>query len=878
MDHAYTAAVQEFIRVNGLWLIPFFPAMGALINLVFGAMIQKRWGKAPIHTVAVGTMVLSSLTALYFFLGKLLWLDPSQRFLLDEVFPMIDIGAVRVMMAFAMDPLGGVMAVMVTVVATAIHIYSTGYMHDEPSYWRFFGYLNLFCFSMLMLVLGDNFILMFFGWEGVGLCSYLLIGFWYKDRQKAACGMKAFVVNRIGDFGFIVGLFTLFWGLLGMWDSVPGEMAAVDKGDGRCVPVMTKPMPQKEPAHAHGDKAGHGGAHGALPAPQAALMASLTKGIIGTAHAADPKAGGHDKRARGGRQLGRCGERVKGQRFAVQGAVAVGQARQVYVGPTVSFRELRDQLAIEDKSGKRVIALSLSQKKLQFRLTKWLGGGVIAFPLLMLVTFGFFLGATGKSAQIPLYTWLPDAMAGPTPVSALIHAATMVTAGVYMVARLNFIFQLSPHGMTAVALVGGLTALFAATIGLFQYDIKKVLAYSTVSQLGYMFVGVGVGAYWVGIYHLLTHAFFKACLFLGSGSVIHGMHYVEHAHGHGHGEGGDKPRPSLRFAPDPADPQDMRNMGGLAKLMPSTRTTYLIACLAISGVPLFSGFYSKDEILWKAFANPNLMVPGWLIWAMCAVGAVCTAFYMFRSYYMTFYGRPPTEDHVKHVHESPRSMTWVLWFLAIGAVAISLIGSVFFVPAAIFHKTTWIESFLAPSTAAISDRFQGFWLDKEWMHNVTLEYGLMALSVVLAAVGIFGARFWYKDIAKTRDRMEWAKTNWRFIHRTVFNKYFVDEIYNATVVRGFMAISRGLAWFDLRVVDGLVNATSWGLRSVAAFFGAVDYKLVDGAVNGVADTVIGAGRRVRRVQSGRINAYVMGVAFGVVFLLFVVWFVGPQGR
>jgi NADH-quinone oxidoreductase subunit L len=226
---------------------------------------------------------------------------------------------------------------------------------------------------------------------------------------------------------------------------------------------------------------------------------------------------------------------------------------------------------------------------------------------------------------------------------------------------------------------------------------------------------------------------------------------------------------------------------------------------------------------------------------MCAVGAVCTAFYMFRSYYMTFYGRPPTEDHVKHVHESPRSMTWVLWFLAIGAVAISLIGSVFFVPAAIFHKTTWIESFLAPSTAAISDRFQGFWLDKEWMHNVTLEYGLMALSVVLAAIGIFGARFWYKDIAKTRDRMEWAKTNWRFIHRTVFNKYFVDEIYNATVVRGFMAISHG-------------------------------------AVNGVADTVIGAGRRVRRVQSGRINAYVMGVAFGVVFLLFVVWFVGPQGR
>jgi NADH-quinone oxidoreductase subunit L len=872
MDHAYTAAVQELVRVNGLWLIPFFPAMGALINLVFGALIQKRWGKAPIHTVAVGTMVLSSLTALYFFLGKLLWLDPSQRFMLDEVFPMIDIGAVRVMMAFAMDPLGGVMAVMVTVVATAIHIYSMGYMHDEPSYWRFFGYLNLFCFSMLMLVLGDNFILMFFGWEGVGLCSYLLIGFWYKDKQKAACGMKAFVVNRIGDFGFIVGLFTLFWGLLGMWDAVPGEMATVDKGDGRCVPVMTRPMPRKEThGGAHGAP-GHGGAHG-----------KLSLSLISTAHAAAGHeahgAGGHGGHAAGGRQLGRCGERKEGDRFAVQGAVAVGQTRQVYVGPTVSFRELRDQLSIEDPSitdprKRRVVATQLAEKKLQFRLFKWLGGGVIAFPLLMLVTFGFFLGATGKSAQIPLYTWLPDAMAGPTPVSALIHAATMVTAGVYMVARLNFIFQLSPAGMTAVALVGGLTALFAATIGLFQYDIKKVLAYSTVSQLGYMFVGVGVGAYWVGIYHLLAHAFFKACLFLGSGSVIHGMHWVQHAHGHGHGDGGDHPpRPSLRFAPDPADPQDMRNMGGLARLMPSTRTTYLIACFAISGIPLFSGFYSKDEILWKAFASGNLLIPGQIIWALCAVGALCTAFYMFRSYYMTFYGRAPTEEHKKHVHESPRSMTWVLWFLAIGAIAMSLVGSILFVPAAIFHKTTWIEGFLAPSTAAISDAFQGHWL-----HNVSLEYGLMALSVVLAATGILGARFWYKDIAKTRDRMEWAKTNWRFIHRTVFNKYFVDEIYNATVVRGFMALSRALAWFDLRIVDGLVNATSWGLRSLAAFFGAVDYKLVDGTVNGVADTVIGAGRRIRRVQSGRINAYVMGVAFGVVFLLFVVWFAGPTGR
>ena len=856
MTESYSAALQEIIRVNGLWLIPFFPAMGALINLLFGALIQKKWGKKPIHYVAVGTMVFSSLTALYLFFGKLLPLDPSQRFLLDEVFPMIDIGAVRVMMAFAMDPLSGAMACMVTVVATAIHIYSTGYMHDEPSYWRFFGYLNLFCFSMLMLVLGDNFILMFFGWEGVGLCSYLLIGFWYKDKQKAACGMKAFVVNRIGDFGFIVGMFTLFWGLLGMWDAVPGKTSAVE--DGRCLQVMTRPMP----ALHHAAPAQGGGAHG-----------SLVPSLISTAHAAPAGHGGEPAHAApahgpvhkvaGGKQLGRCGQQVAGQRFMVQGAVAVGQPQEVYVGPTVSFRELRDQLSIEDAGGKRVVAEHLARSQL------W------GISLLIFVTFGFFIGATGKSAQIPLYTWLPDAMAGPTPVSALIHAATMVTAGVYMVARLNFVFILSPEGMTLVAGVGALTALFAATIGLFQYDIKKVLAYSTVSQLGYMFIGVGVGAYWVGIYHLLTHAFFKACLFLGSGSVIHGMHWVEHEHGHGHGHA----PPDLRMAPNPADPQDMRNMGGLAKLMPHTRTTYLIACLAIAGVPLFSGFYSKDEILWKAFSGGNLLIQGWVIWALGAAGALCTAFYMFRSYYMTFYGRPPTEAHKHHVHESPRSMTGVLWFLAIGAVLMSLAGSMVFLPAVVGHKLglhglPWIETFLAPSTAAISEAFQ----HAPRVTNTMVEIGLMVLSVVIALTGIFAARFWYKDMSRTQARMEWAKQNWRFIHRTVFNKYFVDEIYNATVIRGFMALARALAWFDLRVVDGLVNATSWALRSVAGLAGAIDFKLVDGAVNGVADTVIGAGRRMRKVQTGRINAYVMGVAFGVVVLLFVVWFAGPMGR
>jgi NADH-quinone oxidoreductase subunit L len=514
---------------------------------------------------------------------------------------------------------------------------------------------------------------------------------------------------------------------------------------------------------------------------------------------------------------------------------------------------------VEDGGGRRVLAEQLT------------GTELFGIGLLIFVTIGLFIGATGKSAQIPLYVWLPDAMAGPTPVSALIHAATMVTAGVYMIARLNFIFILSPTGMTVVAVIGAITALFAATIGLFQYDIKRVLAYSTVSQLGYMFIGVGVGAWWVGIYHLLTHAFFKACLFLGSGSVIHGMHWVEHAHGHGDHHG---PPRDPRKEPNPADPQDMRNMGGLAKLMPTTRWTYLVSCLAIAGMPLFAGFYSKDEILWKAYATGNVFLRGEVIWAIGAVGALLTAFYMFRSYYMTFHGRPPTEDHLAHVHESPRNMTWVLAFLAFGAVAMSLVGSWFFVPTAISHKAPWLETFLAPSMV-ISEAFQREVREA----RVTVELILMVASVLLALTGILLARFFYKDLAKTRERLAALKEGYRSIHVLVFNKYFVDEVYHLLVVRPFLQVTRWLAWFDKYVVDGAVNAAGWLLRMAAAASGFVDRKIVDGLVNFVADSVIWGGGKVRRIQTGRINAYVLGVAFGVAVLLVVVWFASPvSGR
>src|SRR5919199_5126628 len=449
------------MEVSWLYLIPLLPLAGAAINGILGRWLPKAW------VYAVALLVV----ALPFCIGLFGWLQMARiegetAQLRQLVYTWFSVGSLRVDLGLTLDRLSGTMVLVVTGVGFLIHLYSVGYMDEDPAYWRYFSYLNLFAASMLLLVLADNLVAMFVGWEGVGLCSYLLIGFWYDDDAKAYAGRKAFVVNRIGDFGFLIGIFVVY----------------------------------------------------------------------------------------------------------------------LYTGQ-VSFQALK------------VAPLSL---------------GVASAAAALL-----FVGAIGKSAQLPLYVWLPDAMAGPTPVSALIHAATMVTAGVYMVARLNFLFAMSPAAMTVVAAIGALTAIFAASIGFFQYDIKKVLAYSTVSQLGFMFIGVGVGAFWAGAYHLLTHAFFKATLFLGSGSVILGCHHE----------------------------QDMRKMGGLKKYMPITRWTYLIACWAIAGFPWASGFYSKDEILWKAFTSEHLQLFGvatpWLgqlIYLVGIVAATGTSFYMFRSYYMTFTG------------------------------------------------------------------------------------------------------------------------------------------------------------------------------------------------------------------------------------------------
>ena len=756
MEHALQhLGPLAVIPVSFLWLIPFFPLLGAIINTTCGWWLQRRFGKAVNHSIAVAAMVLSFAVGCVAF-AKMLGLPGEERFLQNTLWTVLAAGPVHVDLAFALDPLGMMMVLVVTGIGTLIHIFSIGYMAEEPAYWRFFAYLNLFIFSMLLLVMGDNFVVMFFGWEGVGLCSYLLIAFWYTDPAKAAAGMKAFVVNRFGDFGFILGLFLLFWGLGGAWHELPGGKLTYR-------PMVT------------------------------------------------------------GQQM-----RIFSGMPATNSEMAARAELVIDIGPTLNFRQLRDQVVVRATG----VAERLSHQKL------------FGFALLAIVGILLFVGAMGKSAQLPLSVWLPDAMAGPTPVSALIHAATMGTAGVYMVARLNFIFALSPTAMGWVALVGALTALFGASIGFFQYDIKKVLAYSTVSQLGFMFIGVGVGAYWAGAYHLLTHAFFKAALFLGSGSVILACHHE----------------------------QDMRKMGGLGKFMPITQKTYLWACIAIAGFPIASGFYSKDEILWKAFSQEHLALLGmpaaWLgslIYCIGIVTATGTAFYMFRSYYMTFtgeyrggHGHDGAPAHGHGPKESPLSITSVLVVLASGAVLASLIG----LPASWTHRPPILEHFLEPSLPATV----AFVEYPHWM-----EWLLQIVGVSAGAIGWLFARLLYlngKSPVPAQLLLRW-KRPWT----VVYNKYYLDEIYQATVVRGSLVFARILSWIDSRLVDGVVNLAGAVTRLFANLDGAIDTYLVDGAVNLLASSTIAAGRGLRRVQTGRIQTYLYGALAGalvVVLLNFLI--------
>jgi NADH-quinone oxidoreductase subunit L len=436
----------------------------------------------------------------------------------------------------------------------------------------------------------------------------------------------------------------------------------------------------------------------------------------------------------------------------------------------------------------------------------------------------------------------------------------MVTAGIYLLARLNFLFVLSPAAMTVVACIGVATALLGAVIGLFQYDIKRVLAYSTVSQLGFMFVAVGVGAWWAAVFHLVTHACFKACLFLGSGSVIHGMHELTHArHGahddeHAQRTGDDEhqPRVDPRLQPDPTDPQDMRNMGGLGALMPSTRRTYLVACWAIAGFPWAAGFFSKDEILAQAFGRSPLL------WLAGIVAATCTSFYMFRSYYLTFEARPASDEHRRYVHESPRVMTWVLWALA-GACLV--VGPLFGLPALLSGREPMLARLLEPVT-----QLSRAWLPTAAPHR-GLELGLMLASVTVAALGWIAARALYKDVTARDALLATLRSRFDRLHALAFDTFRVDELYDATIVRGVVRVARAAAWFDAHIVDGIIRALGAIARGAGLITGAIDAYLVDGAVNGVANLLLGGGRALRRVQTGRVNNYVLGVAVGVVVLI-----------
>jgi NADH-quinone oxidoreductase subunit L len=650
--------------VRLVWLAIALPLLGVVVNGAL-AFVRPR-ARALVSVVGPGVLLGAFAVSLAIFLE--FRAAPPEAPLIVTLWPWLHAGDLRIDIAFQVDQLSAVMLLVVTGVGSLIHIYSVGYMGEDPGYARYFAYLNLFVAFMLILVLGANLPVLFIGWEGVGLCSYLLIGFWFTDKANADAGKKAFLANRVGDFGFLVAMFVL-WHTLGALDFVT---------------VLSR-------------------------APAMLSAAAAT----------------------------------------------------------------------------------------------W-------------ITLFLLLGCTGKSAQIPLYVWLPDAMAGPTPVSALIHAATMVTAGVYLVARTGVLFALAPATGLVTAGIGALTALFAATIALRQYDIKKVLAYSTISQLGYMFIGVGVGAYSSGIFHLVTHAFFKALLFLGAGSVIHALHHAYHAtHGHD-------------------DAQDMRNMGGLRRWLPVTCGLMWIATLAIAGVPPFAGFFSKDEILAAAFARGAEQPVYYAFYAMGAVAAFLTAVYMARLMAMTFHGTTRVgEAEQPHLHEAPVSMTGPLALLG----ALSLAGGLINLPAfAGGHEA--LDHWLEPVTRAATA-----------LHPLSLPTGAteQALLGVAVALGVIGLWVGFRATLGWPILPARAAPPDTGLARLLYRKYYVDEIYDALIVRPVVWVSDKVLW---RVVDQ----------------GLVDGILVGGGV--VGSRLLG--RIGSRLQSGQVGLYVLLFLVGAIWVLRVI--------
>lgn len=712
--------------LDSIWLIPLFPLLGAVVMLLVGRRLDPQPKLSPVAVAPEVARAAGLEHAGEHGHGTHVALAPSRRWIslfcpgMVFVSLIFSVGAVLELarlpekvhevvlytwlagfpfltqageasryaadLGFLLDPLSAVMILVVTFVGFVIHVYSIGYMGHDTGYYRFFGYLNLFVFFMLVLVLANNYALLFVGWEGVGLCSYLLIGFYFHRKAASDAGNKAFIVNRIGDAAFIIGLLLM---------------------------------------------------------------------------------------------------------FAVLGSV----------------RFLDVQAALEERPMEA-------------------GFGVLSLIALLL-----FAGATGKSAQVPLYVWLPDAMEGPTPVSALIHAATMVTAGVYMVARSSPLYSLTPETSGIVATIGAFTAILAASIALVQTDIKRVLAYSTVSQLGYMFMAAGVGAYWVAIFHLYTHAFFKALLFLGAGSVIHAL----------------------------SGEQDMRKMGGLKDKLPVTHWTMAIASLAIAGIPGLAGFFSKDEILWQAYSSP------WgskALWAVGTVTAFMTAFYMWRLMYLTFYGESRVDPHVaSHVHESPRVMTVPLAILAAGSALGGWIG----VPKA-WHafgdQFRLFEHWLEPVFEVANSRLAMLAVPQ---HDETVEWTLMGISVLLAVAGILLARHLYVIRPEVPERIRQASGP---LYQILWNKWYVDEIYAFLFVNGLAkGGGRLLARFDQKVIDGWVNGTAWLTRLTSAVSGWWDFWVVDGAVRLLAFVVKVLSYPVRILQSGYVQAYALAIVLGAAVAL-----------
>ncbi len=666
--------------LENIWLVPALPILGAMIQLFLG----KRLTNSQISIISVGLPGLSFFWAVGSFFGlighpnhifeKVLytWLPAGPFRLTDGT-----LGDLSVDIGFYLDPLSAVMMLVVTGVGFLIHVYSMGYMANEDGYYRYFGYLNLFMFSMLTLILSNNYLMMFIGWEGVGLCSYLLIGFYFARKSASDAGKKAFIVNRIGDAGFLLGV----------------------------------------------------------------MLIAVTFG-------------------------------------------------------TLNFNDVTGVVRDGAQSG-------------QFQV----GDGVFVAICLLL-----FIGAIGKSAQIPLYVWLPDAMEGPTPVSALIHAATMVTAGVYMVARSNALYVLAPSALLLVAIVGALTAIFAGLIGLVQNDIKRVLAYSTVSQLGYMFLACGVGAFTAGIFHLTTHAFFKALLFLGSGSVIHAM----------------------------SGEQDMSKMGGLKNKIPITYWTMGLATLAIAGIPPLAGFVSKDEILWSSFAGPWGYKP---LWVVGVATAGLTAFYMFRLLFMTFWGERRYSDEVsRHLHESPKSMLIPLCVLA----ALSVIGGFMGWPV-VLGGVNHLEHFLAPV-------FENPIVPELHHYAHSVEYGLMALSVGVAALGIYFAYSFYVKNPEIPGRLT---SSLHASHSILLNKFYVDQLYDALFINRIKNLGNGFSMLDSKVVDGGVNGSAWLTRIIAKASGRWDVWVIDGLVNLTAFVVRLMSYPVRLVQTGLVQSYALLIIFGL---------------